>query len=385
MPSFDVDAISLESLRQRTSAKWRTYDPDVLPAWVAEMDFPLADPVRRALLAAVDRSDTGYRSLEGLAESFVDFAQQSWNWQVEAEQVVGIPDVLSGITHSLRILTKPGDGVVVTPPVYPPFFPVVRDVAQRMLVEVPLARDEAGRFDFDLVALEGAFARGDVTAFVMSSPHNPTGTVPTRQTLEAIAALAAEHDVVVISDEIHAPLVLPGSVHVPYLTVAGDEARAVSVVSASKAWNLPGLKCAQLIGSPAIADRIKRTLPFEVGFGIGHFGVLATVAAYRDGGEWLDDVRNFLDGNRFLLRDLLEAQLPSARYVVPEATYLAWLDLRACGLGDDPAEAFLELGRVALSAGPAFGSEGLGWARLNFATSPALLREIVGRMASVVQ
>lgn len=293
--------------------------------------------------------------------------------------------MLSGITHSLRILTNPGDGVIVTPPVYPPFFPVVRDVAQRTLVEVPLARDEAGRFDFDLVALAEAFASSDVAAFVMSSPHNPTGTVPSRQTLEAIAALAAEHDVVVIADEIHAPLVLPGAVHVPYLTVAGHDARAVSVVSASKAWNLPGLKCAQLIGSTAVAERLKRTLPFEVGFGIGHFGVLATVAAYRDGGEWLDDVRTVLDGNRVLLRDLLEARMPSARYVLPEATYLAWLDLSDCGLGDDPAEALLERGRVALSAGPAFGSEGRGWARLNFATSPALLREIVGRIASVVQ
>ena len=385
MPSFDVNSISLEDLRQRTSAKWRTYDADVLPAWVAEMDFPLAGPVRQTLQAAIDRSDTGYRSLEGLAESFVDFADRTWAWRVEPDQVVGVPDVLSGITHTLRALTKPGDGIVITPPVYPPFFPVVRDMAQRSLVEVPLSRDAAGRFDFDLAALAHAFARPDVTGFVMSSPHNPTGTVPSRQTLESIAELAAGHHVVVISDEIHAPLVLPGATHTPYLTIAGPQAQAVSVLSASKAWNLPGLKCAQLVGSPANAERLKRTLPLEVGFGIGHFGVLGSVAAYRDGGVWLDDVRTVLDGNRYLLRELLEEHVPSAGYVVPEATYLAWLDMRACGLGDDPAEALLEQGRVALSAGPAFGTEGRGWARLNFATSPAILREIVGRIASVVQ
>jgi cystathionine beta-lyase len=382
---FDVDAINVESLRQRTSVKWRTFDPDVLPAWVAEMDFPLAAEVAAALHAAIDRSDTGYRSLDGLAESLVRFADDSWSWQFSRDDVFCAPDVLSAIAHSLSVLTRPGEAVVINPPVYHPFFPVVREVVGRGLVEVPMARADDGSYGWDLPALEQAFARPEVTAYLLSSPHNPTGSVPSRETLEAISLMASTHGVSVVADEIHASLVLPGAVHVPYLSVATPEASAVSVLSASKAWNLPGLKCAQAVASPAIATRITATLPMSVSFGIGHLGVLATMAAYRDGAPWLGEVIAILDGNRRLLGDLLAEHLPRVRYTAPAATYLAWLDLRDYGLGDDPAEALLARGRVALSDGPSFGTQGRGFARLNFATSPAILREIVERMATVVQ
>jgi cysteine-S-conjugate beta-lyase len=385
VPSFDVDAIDLTALRQRQSAKYQFYDADVIPAWVAEMDFPLAEPVATALHRAIDLSDTGYRSAAGLGEALSGFAARRWGWTVDPERVVPIPDVLTGVAQSLAVLTEPGDGVVVNTPVYPPFFSTVRDVAGRTLVDVPMARSADGAYDWDLEGLAAAFARADVTAFVMSSPHNPTGSVPTRATLSEIARLAAEHGVVVVSDEIHAPLVLPGAEHVPYLAVAGDDADAVALVSASKAWNLPGLKCAQLVGTARTARRISARMPLEVTYGTGHLGVLAAVAAYRDGAAWLDDVIAILDGNRALLADLLREHLPRARFVPPQASYLAWLDLREYGLGDDPSVAVRERGRVALNAGPTFGAGGAGHVRLNFATSPAILREIVRRSATVVQ
>lgn len=385
MTEFDVDAITLAGLRERRSAKWRVYPSDVLPAWVAELDFPLAEPIAGALHRAIDRSDTGYRSLEGLPQAFARFADRSWGWQVDPADVVVVPDVVSGIVHAINVFTEPGDGVVINPPVYPPFFAVVGTITKRTVVEVPMARAADGSYSFDLEALASAFARPDVTAYVMSSPHNPTGNVPTLAELTTIAALAEEHGVTVISDEIHAPLTLPGATHVPYLPVAGDRARAVTVTSASKAWNIPGLKCAQIISTPAVSARVSRALPIEMSFGVGHLGVIAQIAAYQDGQDWLAQVVSVLDGNRWLLADLLSERVPLAVYHPPQASYLAWVDLSAYGLGDDPGEALLERGRLAVSQGPTFGTQGRGFARLNFGTSPVLVGEIVDRLARVVQ
>lgn len=385
MAAFDVDAIDLTTLRHRQSAKFQYFAADVIPAWVAEMDFPLAEPVAAALHAAIDRSDTGYRSALGLADALVDFANDRWGWTIPADRIVPVPDVLTGAAQAISILTSPGDGVVVNPPVYAPFFSTVRDVTGRTVVEVPMARATDGSYDWDLDGLERAFARPDVTAFLMSNPHNPTGTVPTRATLASIAGLAAANGVTMISDEIHGPLALPGAPHVPFMSVANDDADAVILVSASKAWNLPGLKCAQLVGTARTAPLIVERMPLEVTYGTGHLGVIAAVAAYREGGPWLADVLDILAGNRILLGELLRKQLPQARYVPPQASYLAWIDLAAYGMGDDPAAALRERGRVALSSGPSYGTGGEGFVRLNLATSPRILGEIVRRMSTVVQ
>jgi len=375
--AFDVDAIDLAQLRERQSAKYRQYPPDVIPAWVAEMDFPLAEPIAAALHAAIDRSDTGYRSTEGLAEATADFLEMSWQWSVPQDRIVAIPDVLTGVAESIAMLTEPGEGVVVNPPVYPPFFSTIRDIVGRSIVEVPMSELD-GAYSLDLTGLADAFARPEVTAFLLCSPHNPTGTVPSQAELEEVARLAAEHDVAVIADEIHAPLTLPGARHVPYLTVAAPDARAICVIAASKAWNLAGLKCAQMIGTDETEGIIRRRLPLEVQYGTGHLGVIASVAAYRDGGPWLEQVLGILDANRMLLADLLAEHLPEAGYVPPEASYLAWIDLP--GWGDDPAVAILREARVALNRGPTFGPGGRGHVRLNLATSPAILTEIVGRL-----
>jgi cystathionine beta-lyase len=376
---FDVSAIRLSDLQQRKSAKYRQYEADVIPAWVAEMDFPLAEPIASALHQAIDQSDTGYQSGEGLADATCDFVKAEWDWVVPRNRVVAIPDVLTGVAQSIELLTEPGDGVVINPPIYPPFFSTIRDITRRTIVDVPML-EEGGRYSLDVAGLAEAFARPDVSAFLLCSPHNPTGTVPSCAELEQIAALAAKHDVTVIADEIHAPLTLPGAVHTPYLTVAAPDARAVSLVAASKTWNLAGLKCAQMIGTDTTADVISRRLPREVTYGTGHLGVIATVAAYRHGGPWRRQVLGILDANRRLLTDLLDEHVPGARYIPPEASYLAWIHLP--GWGDDPAVRILRQARVALNRGPTFGSGGQGHVRLNLATSPALLAEIVERIGT---
>ncbi len=385
MTAFDVGALRLSDLQERQSIKYRAYGPDVIPAWVAEMDFPLAEPIAQALHAAIDRSDTGYQSGKGLREAFSDFALRTWEWSVAPSRVTGVPDVLTGVDWAIRLLTSPGDGVIITTPVYPPFFSTIRDIAERTVVDVPLARDVEGGYSLDLDALAQAFARPEVRAFLLCSPHNPTGTVPSRAELERVAELAVEHGVAVISDEIHAPLAMPGVEHTPYLSVAAQDADAVCIVAASKTWNLPGLKCAQIVGTERTSAVIHDRLPKEVVYGTGHLGVIASVAAYREGGPWRDHVLGILDRNRHLMADLIAEHLPLARYAPPGASYLAWIDLSAYQLGPDPSVMLLKEAKVAVNAGPTFGAGGDGHVRLNMATSPAILTRMLTQMGEAVR
>jgi cystathionine beta-lyase len=282
---------------------------------------------------------------------------------------------MRGITETLLIVTEPGDGVVINTPVYPPFFAGITET-RRTIVESPLAD---GRLDLD--RLERDFATG-ARAYLLCNPHNPTGLVLTRAELTAIAELADRYGVRVIVDEIHAPLTYPGVVHTPFATLDAPAARrCVTMVSASKAWNLAGLKCALLVASPdgwADAARIPPDVPYAAAL----LGVLANQAAFDAGEPWLADVLDALDTNRRLLAGLIAEHIPQVGYRVPDSTYLAWLDLRGCGLGDDPAAVLIDRGRVALSDGPSFGRDGHGFARLNFATSPELLAEAVQRIAA---
>jgi cystathionine beta-lyase len=301
---------------------------------------------------------------------------------VDPEQVALVPDLMVGVAEILRTSTSPGDPVVINPPVYPPFFDTLAEVG-RSAVEVPLARDPSG-WRLDLDALEAAFRAG-ARAYLLCSPHNPTGSVWPAADLARIAELAARYRVLVLADEIHAPLTLPGATHVPYLTVDGAAPNAVLLSSASKAWNLAGLKCAVAVtGSDRMRSALDR-LPKEVPYRAGILGVLAAVAAFRDGGAWLDALLAHLDRNRRLLADLLTGSLPEIGYRAPQASFLAWLDCTTLGLGDDPARAFRKHGRVALSRGLDFGRQGAGYARLNIGTSAELLAEAVRRMATAVR
>ncbi len=373
----------LAVLRRRGSAKWRMYPGDVLPLPVAEMDFALAPVIADALHAAVDASDTGYSMLgDELGNSFAAFAAGRWSWQLDAGSVVPVTDVGVGAVELLRSLCTPGDAVVINPPVYAPFFHWVAETRTR-LVEAPLRQDSSGCWRLDLDVLENAF-RQHPAAYILCNPHNPVGRVHDADELRTVVALAHEHEVAIISDEIHAPLVLPGATFTPLLTLPGANEVAVSLVSASKAWNLAGLKCALVVSAPAMRSVVD-AMPPDGRWRIGHFGALATVAAFRSGEPWLDLLHQTLDLRRRELASLLSEHLPQVRMQPPEATYLAWLDCRSHGSGDEPRDLFLQRARVALEPGPAFGTPGSGHVRLNFATSAHILSEAVERMGAAVR
>lgn len=365
--------LSLERLRRRRSVKWSRYPEDVLPAWVAEMDFPLAPPVKAALLEAVEVDDTGYPDPEELGAAFAEFAAERHGWEIDPTAVSSSPDVVGALTAVLKEIAAPGERVVVNTPVYHPFFSVVEEAGCEP-VEVPLAGTE-----LDVEGIDRAFASG-ARALILCSPHNPTGSVPSRSELESIAASAARHGAWVLADEIHASLTLPDAEHVPFLTVsAAARERGIAFWSASKAFNLAGLRCAEIVTASPEAAAVIAQLPVSATH-CGHLGAIGSIAAFRAGGPWLDAVLAVLDHNRTLLARLLAERLPEVGYEPPRAGYLAWLDFRPLGLGPDPAEPILERGRLALSPGPQFGPQGAGFARLNLGTSPALVEAAVERL-----
>ena len=390
-----LEQVPLDMLRRRTSMKWREYPADVLPLWVAEMDVMLAPAVHDALVAALDAGDTGYPAGTGLAEAVRGFAERRWGWQgVDVRNTAVVPDVMLGAVELLRLVSEPGDAVVVTSPVYPPFYAFVESMDRR-IVEAPL--DPAGRLDF--ASLEAAFGQaiegGRVAALLLSNPHNPTGTVHTRDELTAVAALAGESSVRVIVDEIHAPLVLPGASFTPYLSVPGGES-GMTLISASKGWNLAGLKAALAIAGPEAAEDLAR-LPEVVSHGPSHLGLIAHAAAFAQADDWLDALLSDLARNRDLLMRSVDDMLPGVSVLRPEATYLAWLDCASLGLPagsqgrgdvrslDGPARFFLDEARVALSSGPAFGGGGADHVRLNFGCRSAMLTDAISRMADAIK
>ncbi|MET9626340.1 aminotransferase class I/II-fold pyridoxal phosphate-dependent enzyme [Lentzea sp. NPDC006480] len=364
--------LTLDQLRQRTSMKWRYYPEDVLPVWVAEMDVHLAEPVARAITEAVGRGDTGYPAGTAYAEALAEFAKKRWDWAPAVERTAIVPDVMLGVVEMFRLVSHRDAPVVVNCPVYPPFYQFIESLG-RTVVEAPLG--ESFRIDFE--ALESAFVKaGKGAVHLLCNPHNPTGTVHTEAELTAVRDLARRHGIRVVADEIHAPVTT--AKFVPYLSVADD---GLSLMSASKAWNLAGLKAALAVAGPDAADDLAR-LPEEVSHGPSHVGVLAHTAAFNHAGDWLDALLDALDENRRLLRDLLAEQLPAVRYRPAPGTYLAWLDCRELGLGDRPAKTFLDHGRVAVNCGTTFGTGGNGFVRLNLATSPEIITEAVRRMAA---
>ncbi len=377
--SDPLSTLSLTELRERTSAKWRRYDPDVLPLWVAEMDVELAAPIREVLERAVATGDMGYASGTAYTEALSSFASRRWGWEASPGQMTTVADVITGYTDILCLLTEPGGQIVVNPPVYPPFYSYLK-AAGRRIAEAPLGVD----MRLDLAALEETFrevtAGGAPAAYLLCNPHNPGGTAHTRGELEGVAALAERYGVRVVSDEIHAPLFYAGETFVPYLSVAGAE-RGFSVMAASKAWNLAGIPAAIIIAGTKAADELA-AYGNSAHHGPTHFGTLAQTAAYNDGEPWLDALLPSLDRNRHLLATLLEEHLPGVRYTLPQATYLTWIDCTALDLGHDPAQHFLEHARVALNSGLTFGTGGSGHVRLNIATHPDVLTEAVRRMGA---
>jgi len=381
-PWFDV--LTEQTLRDGRSLKWTRYGP-AIGAFVAEMDFGTAPAVTRSLLDSVERGRLGYATPEAAAEmarACSGWLARRYGWQVPATSITPLADVIAGLQAAIERFTPPGSPVVLPTPAYMPFLAVPGSLG-RELIQVPMVERD-GRAVYDLEAIAAAFDRG-ARLFVHVNPHNPLGLVFGVDEQLALADVVTAAGARVFADEIHAPLVYPGAVHRPYASLSPETARhTITATSTSKAWNVPGLKTAQLIlTDPADVEHWAQ-VGFQYGHGASTPGILAATAAYDDGGQWLDDVLAYLDGSRRLLADLLAERLPQVRFTPPQGTYLAWLDCRGLGLGASPGAFFLEHAGVALVDGPECGAPGAGHARLNFATPRPVLTTIVDRLARAV-
>ena len=377
---FGLRSLDIEVLRAKDGAKWQAR-PSPFSAWVADMDFPVAPAITDALREVIDQNAFGYPNWGGpyalspAAKLFGPRMADRYGWEVRPDRVRDMIDVLQGVRATVLHLSEPGDGVVLHMPAYHPFIDTV-DQMDRRLVPVVL-RD--GAFDYD--ELEAELARSRASVWILCNPHNPLGHVFERAELERVAEIAERFDLTVISDEIHADLTMPGYVHVPFESLGPEvSARSVTLNSASKPFNLAGLRWAVMhTGS----DRMQAVFDAMPGHYLGApnlLAVTATVAAWTQGDEWLAAVIDVLDENRHALKRLLHTHLPGVVYSPPEATYLAWLDCRPLGFDRDPSDVFADRG-VVLSPGPQFGPQGEGHARLNIATSPAVLEAMVIAMA----
>lgn len=375
-------ATDVERLRARTGIKWTRYPADVLPCWVADMDLPTAPEISAALRRLVESDDFGYgfAAQMQLPAAFSAWTADRHGWRPDETRVRVFTDVLQAVDVALYLHTKPGDGVVLFTPVYPPFFGMITSTGRRV-VDCPL---DGHGWRLDPERLEEAIDE-TTTAILLCNPHNPTGRVFTADELAAIADVAERHDLLVISDEIWADVVYAGAKHIPFASLSeAAAARSVTVASASKAFNLAGLRCAvAYIGDAAIEARIKE-LPGHLLGGVGSPGAVAALTAWTEGGPWLAETVAFLEAQRDHVIERLAADLPTVRTTVPEATYLLWLDMGAYDLGDDPAAWLLEHAKVALGAGPDFGEHGRGFARLNFATTRPVLDAAVDRIVAAL-
>ncbi len=369
-------------LRDGVGAKWTRYDDDVIPAWVADMDLGVAPAIRDALAAMVEREDLGYPGLimGELGPALCDRYASRHGWEPDLGHVRSFTDVVQAIEATLWVATSPGDGVVVHTPIYPPFLGAVEQLG-RELVDQPLVRQDGGwALDVDALRASPPSAR----VVMLCNPHNPSGHVLTAAELEAVAAVAVERDLLIVADEIHADLVHPGHRHVPIASLGAEvAARTLTLTSATKAFNVAGLRCAVGVVGPAVLRDAFAALPGHLLGAPSGPGVVATLAAWRHGDGWLDDVMAHLTANRDHLAARLAAEAPMLGHGPPDATFLSWID--ATGLGvEDPTGWLLRESRVALSAGERFGPPGVGHVRLNFATSRRLLDEIVDRMVEAI-
>ena len=368
-----------DEARRALPEKWGSVDPGVLPAWVAEMDFAPAPAITEALSRAVSDGTTGYPRSGvggGLAAAYVGFAHRRYGMDVDPAQVMPVVDVTAGVRLALDVLSEPGP-LVLPIPAYSPHLSMA-EICGRERADLVVEPD-AAKAELDLDRLDSLFAAGART-LLLTQPHNPWGRVFSRAELEGVRDVVSKHGARVISDEIHGPLVLPGAEQVSYLDVVGTANHAVAVVSASKAFNTAGLRCAQIVTSHEETRDQLLDVPMALNESWSSLGVVAAIAAYTDGDAWLDALIGRLDEQRDLLKTLLAEHLPAARMRPLEATYLAWIDLRDYG-HDDPAAVALAKGRVKVAAGHDYQPGLSGHIRLNIATSPERLGEIVRRLA----
>ncbi len=380
MNTEPLEVLSEEELRQLRGIKWSRDGSDVIPAWVADMDVRAPASVRAAVAEVVARSDLGYQRChtEALPEVFAQWQQRHHGWHPDPGLLRPFCDVLHAIDTALWLHTEPGDGIVLLTPIYPPFLAAVEGTGRR-LVDVPLDPD-GWRLDPERLA---AAVDARTRAILLCNPHNPTGRIFDRDELAAVVEVAEANDLLIVSDEVWADLLHPGGTHIPLATLGPEAAaRTVTVSSASKAFNLAGLRCAMAhLGHAGVAEAVER-LPGHLLGAVSTPGAVATLAAWTGGEGWLASLRDHLTARRDQVADRLARDLPAVGFQRPEATYLAWLDLRPLALDREPADVVRERGRLAVSPGPDFGPRGEGFVRVNFATSAVLVDEIVDRLVA---
>jgi cystathionine beta-lyase len=376
-----VRALTLAELRKRKSVKWRHFPSDVLPLPVAEMDFPTAPKIKAALTDMVERSDTGYLGpFPELFDAFANFSAKRWGWQVDVKQMRMATDVGVGIVEIMRTLIKPGEKVMLNSPVYENIWRWVSEV-HATTVDTPLSEDNLS-YKLDLAAIEKEYQNG-VKVHILCHPHNPVGAIFSKDQLSDLADLAKKYQVVILSDEIHAPLTYDAKTFTPFLNVSQNaKVVGITITSASKSFNLAGLKCAVIITeSTKLQERIN-VMPPAVTWRASLFGAVASTAAYAESVDWLDGVLITLDQNRKLVEKLIATKAPAIKYRIPDFGYLAWLDLSALGLGEDPSAAILEKGKLAVNGGVLYGPKHKSFVRLNFGTSPEIITEAFDRLAN---
>lgn len=372
--------LDLAALQRRRGNKWSKYPLDVLPAWVADMDFPLAPCIEAALHDAIRAGDVGYPdSGRPVAEAFAIRAHRLWNWTVSPDRVYLMPDVVQSVELLIERFSQPGDGILIMTPIYPPFLKVTTGMARR-IVENPLLAD--GSLDYE--GLQKIFADAPPRLVLLCSPHNPTGHVFRRAELACIVDLAKAAGALIISDEIHAELTYPGNSHIPIASLSAQaQSITITVTSASKPFNIAGLRCAQIISGTREQHAIVTAHTAMGRDPVGILGSVATLAAWTPAGdEWLGACRLQLAAN--MRRVAAWAAVHNIGFRVPEATYLAWLDFTSVGLGRNPAQWLLHHAHVAVSPGVDFGGLGDGHCRLNVATSPHILDLVLGRMSDAL-
>jgi cysteine-S-conjugate beta-lyase len=377
--------LTSDQLRARNCAKWNMYPADVMPAFVADMDFKVAPAIQDAITQLADAHDYGYGQMtdpSALFEAFSDWMARRHNWKPDPTLTLVHTDVVQGLVATILAFSKSGEGVIAQTPVYPPFLRYISGTGRR-LVENPLV-DDGTRFAVDLEGLERAAAQASM--ILLCNPHNPTGRVLQRAELEGIAKIAAANNLTIVADEIHADLLYPGATHIPMETIAAAAERTVTLTSATKGFNIAGLRTSLAhFGSQELKEKFDKTHPEHLLGGPSRFGVAATIAAWGGGSEaWLNAVLAYLDGNR--KRVAQWAADANLVHYMPESTYLAWLDCRRLDLpvGVTPQQHFLEHAKVALSEGSDFGEPGQGHVRLNFATSAEIVEEILGRLSGAL-
>jgi cystathionine beta-lyase len=376
--AYDFDQVI--DRRGSDSIKWRYYDPDVLPLWVADMDFASPEPVIQSLRERVEHGVFGYsKAPPELREAVVERLQRLYGWQVSPEAVVLIPGVVVGFNLACRAFASPGDGVLVQTPVY---HPILRAPANADLTcdEMELTRQSDGRYDIDLNLFEATITDRS-RVFILCNPHNPVGRVFRREELERMAEICLRREVLICSDEIHCDLLFTGHRHLPIASLAPEIAeRTVTLIAPSKTFNIPGLECSIAIAPNTELRHKLNAARRELVPGVNVMGHVAALAAYRHGQPWLDAVLRYLEANRDFVFEYVEMHLPGVAMARPEGTYLAWLDCRQAGIPGNPHEFFLQQARVALNDGAAFGRGGEGFVRLNFACPRATLVEALDRM-----